>query len=290
MADTIRIQLADAYEPVTEQQIGTAKNYVLRREQAVRGLSQLIDALLEDAAEEMTKIAYRYGIDPSRFQITPQYNEKMFDEMADVLNNLEEEILDLTCSYATKCTEDKEKKPLLLLWVMALGKNNSGLRKSLEDRLWVFSRDVEAMIVAMKSARYGVATAVRRIKESLHSVYVTPEVVSLFRFSHRFMSTYIRSKGVKHGYVGNSNSEANNVIRFVRTTVQLGWMHQMEENYKSRGAVGYWVARGSNYPCEICDMNCGFHTIDQGSGLPVHPSCCCYAVPIYEKDIQQQMQ
>ena len=89
MADSIKIQLSDMYMPVTQQDITTGKNFILRREQAANGLASLIDALLEDAATQITQICYRYGIDPTRFTISPNYNPDMFKEIAEVLDILE---------------------------------------------------------------------------------------------------------------------------------------------------------------------------------------------------------
>ena len=220
------------------------------------------------------------------FQISPNYNEKMFEEIGQVLDELEEEILDLTTSYATKCTEDKDKKPLLLLWVLALGKNNQGLRKTLENRLWMFSRDLEAMIVAAKTANMDATKAVTVIKGYLHTVFQMPGMTAAFKNATLYKATYIRSKGVKYGNQGNSNSEANNIGRFAKQTVQLGWMHFRYEMEKEQGAVGFWVGRGSSYPCQLCDSYTGFHQIDDIDAYPPrHGSCCCWAVPIFEKDI-----
>lgn len=286
MAQDIMMQLSDMFEPVTDSDINGAKNYVLRRDSAARGLAHLIDALLADAAEEIARIAYRYGIDTERFEISSSYNDKMMEEMAKVFDDLEEDILDLTCAYATKCTEDKDKKPLLLLWVLALGRNNKGLRKTLEDRLWTFSRDIEAMLVAVKKAGRDLTKAISRIKSYLHAVYTMPEMKTLFSEPNRYKATYIRTQGVKHGNVGSSNSEANNIDRFVKTTVQMAWMHYQHELYEEKGAAGYYVLRGSTYPCDLCDSKVGFHTMDDIDGYPpFHPNCCCFAVPVYEKDI-----
>ena len=290
MAQDIIMQLSDMFEPVTEEQVQRAKNYVLRRESASRGLAHLIDALIADAAEEMTKIAYRHGIDPERFEISSSYNDKMMDEIAKVLDDLEEEILDLTCAYATKCTEDKDKKPLLLLWVLALGRNNKGLRKTLEDRLWTFSRDIEAMLVAVKMAGHDLTKAVSRIRSYLHAVYTMPEMKPLFKEPNRYRATYIRTQGVKHGNVGSSNSEANNIDRFVKTTVQMAWMHYLKQSYEDSGAIGYMCFRGSTYPCELCDEICNiFHPIEGKMVLPRHPSCACFAVPVYIKNIEESL-
>ena len=280
--EEIQVQLLDIYQPVTEEQVRTGKNFVLRREFAANGLASLVDGLMADAAANMVQIAYRYGVKPEEFQISPQYNEAMFNEIADVLNDLEDEILDLILAYSTRCTKDEDKKLRLLPWILALGKNGKGLRASLQDRLWVFSRDVEAMIAAAKTAKFDASRAVSVIKSNLHTAYQMPGMAEAFAHSSLYKAHYIRTRGVKKGNRGSSNSEANNIIRFAKMTVQMSWMHYHQELYKEQGAAGYYVLRGSIYPCDLCDSKVGFHPIDDVDGYPpFHPSCCCWTVPIF---------
>ena len=279
------------YMPVTQQDITTGKNFILRREQAANGLASLIDALLEDAATQITQICYRYGIDPTRFTISPNYNPDMFKEIAEVLDILEEAILDLISSYATKCTKDEKKKPLLLLWILTLGKNNKGLKKSLEEHIRMFLKDLEAMITATASDKMLENKALAFIKSYLHSVYQMPSVQRAIKKASLYKAENIRTGGVKHGNVGSSSSEANNILRFAKMTVQMAWMRYHIELYEEQGAVGYYVMRGSTYPCEICDSMTGFHDIGDKDGYPMyHANCCCFTVPIFEKDLETLMQ
>lgn len=279
------------FEPVTEKQVQTAKNFVLRREQAANGLATLVDALMEDAAVQIAQICYRYGVDPKNFSISPTYNSDMFKEIAEVMDILEDEILDLIGLYATKCTKDEKKKPLLLLWILALGKNNKGLRESLEIRLRMFLKDIEAMIVASKLTKYNSSNISGLIKSYIHTVYQMPGMTAAFKNSSLFKAENIRTKGVKHGNIGSSNSEANNILRFAKMTAQMGWMHYYRELFEEQGAVGYYVIRGSQYPCELCDSKTGFHDIKDVDGFPMyHANCCCVAIPVFEKDLESLMQ
>ena len=281
--EEIQVQLLDIYQPVTEEQVRTGKNFVLRRESAANGLASLVDGLMADAAANMVQIAYRYGVKPEEFQISPQYNEAMFNEIADVLNDLEDEILDLILSYSTRCTKDEDKKLWLLPWILALGKNGKGLRASLQDRLWVFSRDVEAMIAAAKTAKLDASRAVSVIKSNLHTAYQMPGMAAAFAHSSLYKAHYIRTRGVKKGNRGSSNSEANNIIRFAKMTVQMAWMHYHHELYKEQGAAGYYVLRGSTYFCDLCDSKVGFHLISDTDGYPpFHPACCCWTIPVFK--------
>ena len=288
MTESIKIQLADFYEPVTEEQVQRAKNYVLRRESAARGLSSLIDALLQDAAVKITSICYRYNINPTLFELSYKYNEKMFEEVAAVMDELEEDILDLISVYSTKCTKDKEKKNALFLWILTLGRGGKALKATLETRLRAFMGDLEAMIVAAKVARLNTSQAANIIKNNLHNVYQTAIMKNVFRQANMYKAKNIRTKGIKHGNVGNSNSEANNIIRFAKTTLQMAWMRQMRQNYEDEGAEGFYVMRGSTYPCDYCQSYVGFHQIDEAEAFPPqHANCACFAIPVFQKTIEE---
>lgn len=282
MAEDIQIQLLDIYQPISDEDIQSGKRFVLRRESAANGLASLVDSLLAEAAAKITQIAYKYGVDAKNFLLDSSYNEQMFAEISQVLDELEDEILDLTESYSLKCTKDEKKKLWLLPWLLALGRGNKGLRRTLEDRLWIFSRDLEAMIAAAANAKMSQTKAVSVIRSNIHTAYNMPGMQSAFANASLFKAQYIRTRGVKKGKRGQSNSEANNIIRFAKTTLQMSWMHYHHNLYEEQGAAGYMCFRGSTFPCLECDSICGvFHPIEKGMVLPVHANCACYAVPVF---------
>jgi len=283
MAEDIQIQLLDIYQPISDEDIHSGKRFVLRRESAANGLASLVDGILSDAAAKITQIAYRYGIDPMNFELSPTYNEDMFKEVSTVLDELEDEILDLIYDYSTRCTKDEKKKLWLLPWILALGKNGKGLRQTLEDRLWMFSKDIEAMIAAAKTAKMDVTRAISVIRSNLHTAYNMPGMQAAFANASLYKARYIRTHGVKKGRRGSSNSEANNIIRFGKMTIQMAWMHYHHKLYEEQGAAGYYVLRGSAYPCDLCNSKVGFHTIEDTEGYPpFHYHCVCYTVPIFK--------
>lgn len=61
------------------------------------------------------------------------------------------------------------------------------------------------------------------------------------------------------------------------------WMDWQYVEAKERGAVGYYVLRGSSYPCVECDSHTGiFFTIDNEDNKPqYHLNCCCIVVYSY---------
>lgn len=288
MAEPIKIQLEDIYKPVTEEQIKSAKSFVLRRESTARGIGSLVDALLADAAEKIVQICYKYCVDPRTFQISAQYNEEMFKEVAAILDALEEEILDLLTDYCTRCTQDKKKRSNLMLWILTLGRGGKALKATIEDRIKMFLKDLEAMTVAAKNAKFDLTKTITLIKSYLFNVYQMPGMQDAFKYAPLFKAQYIRSRGVKKGYRGNSNSEANNINRMVKTTVQMAWMRYIWQEYEEQNAAGFMCLRGSTYHCSICDDVCyKFYPINSKMPLPVHPNCQCYVIPIFERNINE---
>ena len=146
-------------------------------------------------------------------------------------------------------------------------------------------KDIEAAVAALKYANIPLAQAITKAKTHLHTIYVMPEVQQAFKQAESFTATYIRSRGVVKGNVGLSNNGSTNVTNMAKTTLQMVWMRSQVMDYKEQGAAGLYVLRGSNYFCTPCDDNCGFHPIEESYGvLPVHPSCCCYAIPVFTKE------
>ena len=284
MPESINILLPFGYEEPTEADVRKGKNYVLRRESAARGLSSLIDALLKDAAEKIITLCYQFNIDPKKFKLTEKYNPRLFELVSNILDELEDEILDLVLDYSTRCTESEKRRSVLMPWILLLGRNNRNLQQPLDTRIWIFSRDMEAAVVAMMMGGHTLQKAITRVKSNIHALYNMPEMKEAFKQSMDVMATYIKTKGIKHGNIGNSNSEANNILRFGKTTVQMSWMRNLHMNYEDNGAEGYMVFRGSSYDCPLCDSYCNiFHPIEDTKSMPpYHPSCCCWTIPIFK--------
>lgn len=273
------------YKSPTQDDINAAKAYILRRNDFAQQLEREIDDFLQDAAQKIVSICYKYNVDPKKFSITSQYNAEMMDEIAKVMDELEEEILALIEEYSTAEVdkEDKDKKTALLLWLATLGRGNRNLQDTLDAYLYKTMKDWEAAIAALLSEKVGFADAVTKIKTYLHSIYTMPEVLAAFKHAEDFAATYIRSRGVSQGAVGLSNNGSTNVTQMARTTLSMAWMRSQAIDFQETGAAGYYQLRGSNYPCDICDDEVGFHPgiADIYIRPYPHPHCMCYRVPIY---------
>lgn len=286
MAESIKISLdTSKYAIPTQEDIDAAKRFVLMREEHAQLLQSRIDEVLADAMERIITICYRYDVDPKLLYLSNGFNEQMMNEISEAMDEAEEEILSLIEEYSTRVTTDKDRAKTLLAWMLLLGRKNRNLQQTLDNYLYKFMKDIESAVAALKFANIPLAQAITKAKTHLHTIYVMPEVQQAFKQAETFTATYIRSRGVVKGNVGLSNNGSTNVTNMAKTTLQMVWMRSQVMDYKEQGAAGLYVLRGSSYPCSPCDDNCGFHPIEESYGvLPVHPSCCCYAIPVFTKE------
>lgn len=289
MADSIKMKLdGSQYRLPAQEDIDSAKQFVLQRNGYARILGERIDDCLAGAAEEIVAICYRYNVDPKTFEISSVYNAQMMEEIAAVMDELEEEILNLIYEYSTRVTDDRKRISALTAWLATLGRGNRNLQDTLDTYLYRTMKDWEAAIAALRAAGAEQGRATTQIKTYLHAVYTMPEVLEAFGDAQDFTAAYIRSRGVMKGGAGLSNNGSTNVVNMAKTTLQMAWMRGQGMEFKENGAAGYYQLRGSSYPCDICDAEVGFHNgvADTMENPLPHPHCMCYRVPVYKKNNQ----
>ena len=281
MAEQIKISLPDIYEPITEEMIADAKEWTLQRNENANYLSLLVAALLREAIQQLTEIAYKYNCKPEQFQFSQ--DEKLREEVANTMDELEDSIMEVVENYSLNESTDKKRHTTLLPWLFALSsKGTTDLRSTLHARLTQFLFDTEAQIAAMKLADYSQTKAVTRCLSTMHSVYTAPEVLAAFKRASAAM--YIRTNGVHEGNRGLSSSGANNVESFAYQTAALAWARSHYLQNQEDGAAGFYVLRGSNFLCDICDSYVGFHKMEEKDAVPpYHSHCCCFVVYVNEK-------
>lgn len=273
------------YRAPEQSDIDEAKSFVLDRNEASRALASAIDGVLDRMAEQMAVICYRYGIDPKRFTLSDAYSPGMMAEISDAMDQVEDDITALIDDFSTRVTEDGDRRIALLAWMALLGRGNRNLRDTLHGYLTKTMRDFGAALAALAYAGRDLPHAVSSLRTYKHQIWNMPEMKGAFRLSGEFEDALIRSHGVTEGARGISSSGASNVTQMARTTLDMAWMRSLRLDFEEGGAAGYYVARGSSYPCPLCDSMCGFHTMDDTEGFPpYHARCCCFVFPIYPTD------
>ena len=71
--------------------------------------------------------------------------------------------------------------------------------------------------------------------------------------------------------------------RMTRFAVGEGWMYYGWLDALEKGAMGYYVERGSSYSCDLCDSHVGifYYITDESNMVPYHLSCMCCVVYVY---------
>ena len=284
----------ELYRMPTQKEVDDAKKYILRRESYAQILGSRIDALLVDAAGQITQICLKYNIQAKDFTMTA--DKKMYQEVSEVMDNLDEEIMALIQQFSTECAKSESHKHLLLLWIATLGRANLNLQQTLDGYLNRYLYDLEALIASFKlrmenNPSFKQSAVISQIKAAQHSVYTTPAVREAMAYKRQMSARYLKTRGVHRDDVplpitGSSNSNANNVENMAKITLQMAWMREELDEWEEDGAVGYYQLRGSSYPCEICDAAVGFYLgfPDRLEGDIEHPHCQCWRIPIYRKE------
>jgi hypothetical protein len=279
--ETYTLLIPEGYETPTDDDIKRAKRWTLLRNRNAAVLSDRITEILQDAIREMVRIAYKYNCTPENFQFSQ--DKKLREDIAALLSEMEDEIMELVEIYSLNETADAERRSLLLPWLAALSsKGNKGLKATLHARVRQFMYDTEAQIAAMKLAGYGQTKATNRSVSTMHAVYTAPEVLAAFK--RKSAAMYINSHGTHYGNVGLSSSGANNVESFGRQTATIAWMKSQLLDFVDRGAAGYYQMRGSAYECDICDSQVGLHIGNFVNDLYPHNNCMCFRVPVWVKE------
>lgn len=77
-------------------------------------------------------------------------------------------------------------------------------------------------------------------------------------------------------------------LGFITVSAIAGtWNEWAWRSASADGAIGYYVERGSSYPCEECESHTGiFYDISDHDHLPqYHRNCRCFVVYVHEEDI-----
>lgn len=297
MAKKLTIKLdTTRYKAPTQEDLDSAKRYILRMNDTANAMRDYAMEEIEDAAVELAQIAMRYDIDPKVFSFDSSVDGDMMTEVAAVMDGLEDSLMEHLEGYATACTDSEGNKTLLLAFLLTLGHRNLGIRDTIHEYLWRTLRQTEALVVAAKENGLSPVQTVSVVRSALSSVNTDRFYLSLMRYRHLYNAPFIRSGGKATYSDGTPNVQGVPVagILAVRNTlvnaVHSTWRYNQTEEMRQDGAIGYWQFRGSDFPCDICDEEVGFHELgDMEYDDWPHARCMCGRIPIYRKEELENM-
>lgn len=248
-----------------EEDIQVAIDFVLKRVNAEQSMSHNLEALMREAAERIVGICYDANINPQAFSYgnLPLMARLKIDE---VIEWLKEAIED---AYETLALAEAEKDRdwlFPLIW----GPGDEDL--TYHDRISDYCSKYRNELMLLVGAGLFLGLAKKVLTDSIGSNLRHPYKNELLADAIDAPLTYGK---------GRTNSMFTAIDKLTQFGISKAWMDLWGLKTTRDGAIGWVVKRGSSYPCTMCDDNCGFHSIEEGHGLPQHGRCRCYAVPIY---------
>lgn len=230
-----------------------AKQYVLKRVQAQQNSRSRVSKMLLTAALQLAK-------------------GKSEDN---VTKDLSSQIVDVTNGYARTCLsfrkyDDGEKDLKKYMEDVHYG-------KTFEQRTDTYTKryvsDIVELILACYALDYPKDKTLYTIQNSYKDPFNSPVIGLAIKSGE-----YTRKE---HNYgVGRTNVASTAIYNNVENTIALAYS-EIDHNYASfNGANGFYVYRGSSYPCAECQSHVGFHKMGD-EYPPFHGHCVCYAVYIY---------
>ena len=231
----------------SEKDVEAAKEYIRRRLDAERSMVYNLEKAMKRAAEKIVEICYSANISPQNFHYS-DLSIRDQNKVDEVIKELQEEVGDY---YETLAIADHEEDRDYLLPIIC--GEDRGL--TFEERLEDYCNKYKNELMLLIGAGLFLGVAKKLLAEGIDAPL-----------------TYGR---------GKTNSMLTAIGNLTRFGIAKGWMKSWERSTSKNGCFGWIVRRGSSWPCDICNDNCGFHSIEEGTGLPVHSHCCCVAIPVY---------
>ncbi len=253
----------------TDEDIRYVREYVKKRLAAERSVLLNVGKAIDKAVEEVVSIACSYNVPAMLFRFSS--NRRMRDEIEAVFARLLETVDDYTFTLAA-CDTEREEAVVAYLRGERYGKT---FAERLDGYMGSLEGETELAVAAGLYLGLGVKDIVKRMKENVQSMVQEAAAVS----AHVAGLRAEVDKGASGR--GRANDAKTGMLSLLRNTVAVGWMYNLRLEAEESGAIGYYVYRGSSYPCALCDSKTGYHA-SAGDLPPYHPYCCCYFAPIFE--------
>lgn len=248
-----------------ESDIEAAKAYLRQRLDAECSMTYNLEIVMREAAEQIVEIFYSAKIHPTvaSYENLPS---KVQIEIDAVVEWLRETIDDYFLTLAI--AEHEENRDSILPFI--LGENHG---MTFDERLTDYVDKYRNELLLLVSAGLLLGISKNVLAKSIGDNLKHP-------YANQLLTDGIGSS-ISYGR-GRTNSMFTAIGDLTRFGIAEAWMKNQYINNRKDGCIGWFVQRGSHFPCELCDGKVGFHADE--NDLPLyHSHCCCYAIPIYMK-------
>lgn len=209
----------------------------------------------------------------------------LFDNLPD--SEIERIIADMVESLIFDCRllalDDHDKSDDVLLFMLG-ERHGDTLRGRIDKRCHTFLNEVAAVYLAGRLLGKTEDYLLRTIKGSFKHPWQNEVLVSVReKIAKGEVSGNIEDFAEPHFGQGTEISSLGALDTILTYAVADAWVYWQWLDARERGAKGYYVVRGSSYPCDECDSHTGiFYPIDDELSKPqYHAHCCCMVVYSY---------
>lgn len=254
----------------TEAELEEARDFLRRRIDSELSMQRDVEDVLTEYADRLLMLLFRNA--------SQQEIDILIDEMCAQL---------LSDCFILGVDDRQDDREAILLW-MNSERNGSTLEERIEERGRTWMNEIFAVYMAgdlLGLDRKGLLSSIKAnmkhpwdnevlvaVREKIQRGEVAGDL-SDFENPHFGTGHEISSLGALQTLTGFAVSDA--------------WMWWQYEDARKQGAKGYFVERGSGFPCEICDSHTGiFYPISDEDNRPqYHSHCCCVVIYTYVEHI-----
>lgn len=250
----------------TQEELEEAKEYLRQRLDNERSMSKDVLRLLELYAGYLLSALYANASD----------------------EEIEALIAELIDSLLTDCevlaVNGRDDASELIPLYMNSERNGDNLEGRVNKRAHTFFKEVFAVYVAGKLIGLNEKSLASSIKANLKHPWDNEVLIAAREMQKRGDIPSEYDFETPHFGKGVEISSYGALDKMLVYAIGDAWMYWQHEDAKAQGAKGYYVLRGSSYPCDICDeaANSGLHPMDDTEHIvPLHMNCVCYIVYTY---------
>lgn len=249
----------------TEQELEQAKAFLRDRMRNEQSMSADIERLLIAYAGYLLSALYRNASD---------------DELEGLVLDLVAQIM---ADVELLAVDEHDRRDAILLYMLG-ERNGDTLEGRVSKRCHTFFNEVFAVYAAGKLLNLNETSLLSSIKANFKHPWQNEVLVAVREKIQRGDVTgRIEDFDEPHYGRGVEISSMGALQKMTAYAIGDAWMWWGHEDALARGAKGYFVVRGSSYPCAECDSHTGiFYTISDEDNRPqYHLNCCCIVVYSY---------
>lgn len=246
-----------------------ARAYVRRRLENELSMERNLTVYFETAITRICDVLERYNI-TAQALMTGDIPQAVRTQINEVISWLIADIYEATAILAV---DERDDDSLYLAMIAKEYEKGGTFESRLLEYCGNFGAQITMLYAACRLLDMPSSTIPDTAKKSIGDVYNSDVVTAVRHEKLSYFSPMHFGKGVP-----SDMSKA--ITGLTRWTIASAWEEYDYEEAKDKGAYGYWVFRGSTYPCPTCDEAAsGYWPIEDTNHHPLlHGNCMCYVV------------